>query len=86
MNEEKIQLRKDVKVLSSELEQKAFIHDVKIKSGTNNAYSNTVRQATMLLQSEAEVSAANVDNVVSIVAKYIFDFDIKESLPSKQTC
>ncbi|GFO19535.1 hypothetical protein PoB_004604000 [Plakobranchus ocellatus] len=61
------------------------MHDVSIKSGVNNAYSDNIRQDAMRLQSEAGVSSSNVQNVIRIVAKHVFDHQIKEPLPSKQT-
>ena len=34
------------------------------------------RQTTMLIQSEAGASTANVENVIRIVGKHVFDYNI----------
>ena len=76
VHEEKRELQKQVKELNAKLEKKCFMLDVQIKSGENNAYSDNIRQTTMLIQSEAGASTANVENVIRIVGKHVFDYNI----------
>ena len=50
-----------------------------------NAYTDDVRKAVLLLQSEAGVAAAKGARAIDIVSSNIFHHEFKESLPSTQT-
>ena len=58
--------------------------DVSLKRD-KNAYTDDVRKAVLLLQSEAGVAAAKVARAIDIVSSNIFHHEFKESLTSTQT-
>ncbi|GFO41302.1 hypothetical protein PoB_006780700 [Plakobranchus ocellatus] len=54
-------------------------------TGSTHRYLDHVRQTYYALQGEANVAATNCSKVVEIVAKHMFDTDLKEQLPSATT-
>ena len=80
------ELQQSCDAVNEKLFQKQALQEVSLKSGINNAYSDNVRQAAILLQSEAGVSAKNVEKVLDIVGDHIFYHKFSEKLPSSQTC
>ena len=60
--------------------------DVEIRSNQNNTYSTNVRQTVIELMSEAGVSADKCDRAIRIISKNLFNHNITEKLPCRQSC